>query len=126
MEKSADTNKIVWVDVVEEGHEPKNYEIQWRPDNTVSDVMHITEGVKRKYSSSSRYFQNGHYLFQIESSAKRGKWITLGENSPVKDLSDVKCLLSSHYKSSIVTSSHKSTTVTAAHELGKSWLYAFI
>ena len=125
MEKAEDANKIVWVDVVEEGHEPKNYEIQWRPDETVSDIVHITDAVKRKYASSSNYFQNGHYLFQVESSAKRGKWVTLGENSPVKDLSDVKCLLSSHYKSSVVASSPESTTVRAARVLGKSWLYDF-
>ena len=102
--------------MVEEGHEPKNYEIQWLPDETVSDIMHITDAVKRKYSSLSKYFQNGHYLFQVESSAKKGKCITVGENSPVKALSDVKCLLFSHYKSSVVT---------AARVLGKSWLYAF-
>ena len=51
MEKSEDANKIVWVDVVEEGHEPKNYKIQWLPDETVSDIMYITDAVKRKYSS---------------------------------------------------------------------------
>ena len=66
MEKSEDAKKIVWVDVVEEGHEPKNYEIQWLPDETVSDIMHITEplnGSTRRYPSISRmattYFRLG-------------------------------------------------------------------
>ena len=87
--------KLVWVDVEEEGHQPSNYEVSWQSDGKNADLKEISAVIQRKRPSTTKYFERGLYVFQIESLAKKGRWITLGENSPVKNESDLKCIFTS-------------------------------
>ena len=74
------------------GEDDDEYEVQLESSNEgKSDLQLLRESLIQKSSFLDSSIKAGHVSFKKESSSRGGKWITIGEKSPIKDKSVVMC-----------------------------------
>lgn len=90
--------KCVLVELVENDSLPKlTLDIAWPLDSEFSDLQNIASAMAlKKPSVFERLAKNGSFLFQKESERFPGRFVDMGENSPVKDGSSIVCLFVPH------------------------------
>jgi len=69
-----------------------DYEIDIDCNNEKTDLESVIEVIKRKKPALSEYHRDD-FIFQKESSTRKGKWISVGDISPLKPDSDLKCVV---------------------------------
>lgn len=87
----ADLEKTVFVEVVSETTSNMNLEISFSnvENSGVSDLTCVVAAMKKKKPLLISQMQEGSYLFQLESTKRPGKWVTIGDESPLKSNCDV-------------------------------------
>lgn len=63
------------------------------PQSRKTDVDCIVEAMRRKKPGLGPILASGAFLIQKESEHRKDKWVTIGDNSPVKDMSDLRCVV---------------------------------
>lgn len=94
-ESNENLHKIVWVDVVDGSANNLSLEVSFSSDNRKrkSDLQCVVDVLKVKRPSLCHALQKGNFNFESESSLRPGKWVSVGENSPVKNNSDLRCVI---------------------------------
>ena len=71
---------------------PYDYKFDLISDNSSTDLEKVVREIKRK-NPMLVGFATTDFNFLQESTARKGKWITFGENSPLKDQTELRCFL---------------------------------
>lgn len=90
------STKIVWIDVCDGSANNLSLEVSFANEdrNRKSDLECIVEVLKRKRPTLCDALERGKFNFESESCHRPGKWISIGEHSPIKNNSDLRCNIS--------------------------------
>lgn len=94
--KSDDSNyKSVLVELEEIGigGPCQKFELKWQCLEGTNDIESMIEGMKVKKPRLSHLLNIENLSFKTESEIFRGQYVEIGDNSPVKHMSVVKCYL---------------------------------
>jgi len=86
--------KLVFVDVhVQHTQYPLEFAIENSDKSGKSDLQVVIDLIKKKKPCLEHMFDAGGFDFQTESALRPGKWVSVGETSPLKEDSNLKCII---------------------------------
>jgi hypothetical protein len=85
--------RCVFVELVD-GRANAPYEIILEESSTVqSDLQQIANRMVAKNKELASVFESGYCSFERESEFRVSKWVKISENSPIKHLCEVSCVV---------------------------------
>jgi hypothetical protein len=91
------SSRCIFVTVIDgEVHTPYDIVLQKRMCHTDkrNDLERIADVLKKKSKGLSHVFLSSeNFSFQKESEIRPNNWVTIGDDSPVKDKSEVRCVV---------------------------------
>lgn len=85
--------RCVFVELVD-GRANAPYEIILEESSTVqSDLQQIANRMVAKNKELASVFESGYCSFERESEFRVSKWVKISDNSPIKHLSEVRCVV---------------------------------
>ena len=107
--------KLVYLDVhLPEVEFPFEFSIENPENSGKSDLETVVEHVVKKKPCLKKWLHETTFDFQIESERRPGKWVSVGDNSPLKEQSNLKCFFLS-----IPFNGYQNTTSKSSENLNK-------
>ena len=114
--------KLVFVDVhIQHTQYPLEFAIENSEKSGKSDLQVVIDSIKKKKPCLKHWFDAGGFDFQAESYLRPGKWVSIGETSPLKEDNNLKCIITvpSNYNFNVNPRTDSTDTGKSSKEL---WL----
>jgi hypothetical protein len=85
--------KLVFLDVIlPETEYPLEFSIQNPEESGKTDLQVVVDVASRKKPCLQNWFKQNNFNFLKESEVRPGKWVSFGEDSPLKEENNMKCV----------------------------------
>ena len=88
------SKKFLWIEFIENEKVTAAFDIMIEKysQNQMSDIELVIEELKKKNPTLISIFRNQSHSFQRQSEMWPGRWSNIGNNSPIKELSELRFL----------------------------------
>lgn len=69
------------------------------PKGEDANIINLTKKLSRKNTTVKQCIDSGNYMYKVESSIIKGRWILIGEDSPLKHGTTVRCEINNNNNS---------------------------